>query len=80
MADNVIGTSYNNYYYLPVISVMLVDAKYLRVGNCLFLGVQFHWFKGDNVITRAVRRHELSSRLRSQILLYFFLVSRLVKR
>ena len=26
--------------YLPVISVMLVGAKYLRVGNCLFLCVQ----------------------------------------
>ena len=37
MADNVICTSYN---YLPVISVMLVGAKYLRVGNCLFLCVQ----------------------------------------
>ena len=37
MADNVICSSYN---YLPVISVMLVDAKYLRVGNCLFLCVQ----------------------------------------
>ena len=37
MADNIICTSYN---YLPVISVMLVGAKYLRVGNCLFLCVQ----------------------------------------
>ena len=37
MADNVICTSYN---YLPVISAMLVGAKYLRVGNCLFLCVQ----------------------------------------
>ena len=37
MADNVICTSYN---YLPVISVMLVGAKYLRVGNCPFLCVQ----------------------------------------
>ena len=37
MADNVICISYN---YLPVISVMLVGAKYLRVGNCLFLCVQ----------------------------------------
>ena len=37
MADNVICTSYN---YLPVISVMLGGAKYLRVGNCLFLCVQ----------------------------------------
>ena len=37
MADNVICTSYN---YLSVISVMLVGAKYLRVGNCLFLCVQ----------------------------------------
>ena len=26
--------------YLPVISVMLVGARYLRVGNCLFLCVQ----------------------------------------
>ena len=33
MADNVICTSYN---YLPVISVMLVGAQYLRLGNCLF--------------------------------------------
>ena len=37
MADNVICTSYN---YLPVISVRLLGAKYLRVGNCLFLRVQ----------------------------------------
>ena len=37
MTDNVICKSYN---YLPVTSVMLVGAKYLRVGNCLFLCVQ----------------------------------------
>ena len=46
MADNVLCTSYN---YLPVISVILVDAKYLRVGNCLFLCVQ-GWGRGHKKI------------------------------
>ena len=49
MADNVICTSYN---YVPVISVMLVGAKYLRVGNCLFLWV--HGWGGEHKVKKYI--------------------------
>ena len=51
-----------------------------QIADLLDFVLRSTYFQYDGLITRAVRRHELSSGSRSQILLSFIFGSRLVKR